>query len=103
MFGLFICRRAVVCGQFRLFVYTQGVDYVLAGQDLITAAGWQWTPQHFPNVHTASASFYTSNPHPYAQQTEMKSPAREAVPADGVADRDVMRDVLARRRRHDHY
>ena len=103
MFGLFISRRGVLCGQFRSFVYAQGVDSVLPGDDPIIRAGRQWTPQHFPNVHTALASFYTSNPHPYAQQTEMKSPAREAVPADGVADRDVMRDVLARRRRHDHY
>ena len=72
MFGLFISCGGVVCGQFRFFVYTQSLDHVLPGQDPVTEAGRQWTPQHFPNVHTGSALFYTSNPHPYAQQADKK-------------------------------
>src|SRR5215472_1527136 len=103
MFGLFISRRSVVCGQFRSFAYAQGVDGVLPGDDLIIRAGRQWTPQHFPNVHTASASFYTSNPHPYAQQTDKKSPAREAAPLTVSRTGTSCGDVQARRHGHDHH
>lgn len=70
MFGLFTIYRSVACGQLQFFVNAQGVDHVLPGQDPVRGAARQWTPQPFPNVRTGSVSFYTSNPHRYAQQPD---------------------------------
>ena len=70
MFGLFTIYRSAGCGQLRFFVNAQGVDHVLPGQDPVRGAARQWTPQPFPNVRTGWVSFYTSNPHRYAQQSD---------------------------------
>ena len=70
MLGLFTVHRSVACGQLRFFVNAQGVDHVLPGQDPVRGAARQWTPQPFPNVRTGWVSFYTSNPHRYAQQSD---------------------------------
>jgi len=77
MFGLFISRLGVVCGQFRFFVYAQGVDRVRPGKGPNTGTNQQWIPQHFPNVRTGAASFYTSDPHRCPQQTDEKFSCRE--------------------------
>src|SRR6266487_1970648 len=104
MFGLFIGRRGVVCGQFRFFVYAQGVDRVLPGQDPDTGTSQQWIPQHFPNVRTGTASFYTSNPHCCPQLTNKKL-AVEVSELFGVVDRtyDAHRLVVGLERDDGHH
>lgn len=65
------CRGAA-CGQFRFFLYAQGVDRVLPGQVPYTGAARQYHPQHLPKVRTGPTPFCTSDPHSCAQQTGNK-------------------------------
>jgi hypothetical protein len=59
----------VACGQFRFSLRPQGVDRAFPGERPVTGAARQHDPQHFPNVRTGPAPFYTSDPHGYAQQS----------------------------------
>ena len=65
----------VACGQFPFFLRAQGVDRALPGEGPVTGAARQHDPQHFPNVRTGPAPFYTSDPHGCAQQTCRRSRA----------------------------
>jgi hypothetical protein len=69
----------VACGQFRFLLRPQGVDRALPGEGPVTGAARQRNPQHFPNVRTSPAPFYTSDPHGCAQQSlHQRSRARLA-------------------------
>ena len=59
----------VACGQFPFFLRPQSVGRILPGEGPVTGAARQHDPQHFPNVRTGPAPFYTSDPHGYAQQS----------------------------------
>jgi hypothetical protein len=69
MFGLFIKRHGVACGQLQLFLYTQAADRELPGEGAVIRVARQHDPQPFPTAHTGYALFYTSNPHGHAQLT----------------------------------
>jgi len=59
----------VACGQFPFFLRPQGANRALPGEGSVTGAARQHDPQHFPDVRTGPAPFYTSDPHGCAQQS----------------------------------